>query len=1127
VLVFDQFEELFSRSGGNVELVKQVFGGLANLIENRIPAEFATEEAASARSRLDFLSQHYRVILSFREDFLPEIRAWEKQVPSLLRNYLRLEPMSRDRAIDAVQRAGKEVLEKGVAASIVDFVGTLDRAGGDADTSDVTVEPVLLSLCCYQLNRRRVDGRKIDAVLVRTAGQNILESFYREALDDPQVKGPPDVALFIEDYLIQADRFRGDYPRNEAIDEQKLTRGQLAALTDRHRLLRIVAHTDTARIELIHDRLVPVVRKARDERRAREQQLEQQRLAEEAQAERDRERARSEELERQRDIANHSLVIARRRRNWAMAALLVCSLALVWGGLAWWDRDRMQRSTAVAVSTSRLAQGTLALGVGREPLEQQMYRALAAYRLTDQRRTSQARAESLTALHYTLENSGHLRKAVTIEGFQPTTALAYSPDGKMLAVGGEDGLVRLLDAETFHEQARFGSDCNRAAEVLWTFAFNADGTRLVAGYSGHGVNGTGSGLVCVFDVPRRRMLARWSAKELWSSPADIYSVAYGGAPGSEFVVSGGSDGKLRLLELKTGAMRQVAVDGVAAVAVSPDGNSVAAGGSDKVVRLVKVAHFGDPTAPPVELEGHAATIQQVAFLPWNSSILISAGDDGRIMVWNVDERCLAQQSKEQRWRLYGFAISAADRELPMIAAASGDGNVRLFRLNENQSTCRTKQKDPKTGKTSVPTFDVILDGELMGHGGIVLATAFNPTGDRLASTGQEGSIRIWGPKTGGFSLAELAREVQGTQPIVSPGAVTSVAISPDGEWVAAGDDRGNILVWEPPDLRAEPVTQLAAATWKAHAKAVRSLAFIPVGDRVRLASGGDDGVIRRWDTATRKQIGADLADDASAVRSIAVSPDRKWLAAGSADGTVRIWDATSGERVRRFEKPKDSDENYELKAVGYTVDGKHIAVGSSYVGLRVLALDGPDSERVLLGHSLGVTSISRGKDAWLLSVGPDGSVLEWQRSALAVAQADGIGKRDEFKFRMGYRDLEPLTAIDTSADGSLILTGGNDGQVQLWDGIEHVLIGRRFAGHSRKGAIQAVAMAPDGRFFVTADAQTILLWPGPKIWADIVCAKLVYNMSAEQWREWLPGVDYVDQCPKLPKASDHNARNSR
>jgi hypothetical protein len=70
-------------------------------------------------------------------------------------------------------------------------------------------------------------------------------------------------------------------------------------------------------------------------------------------------------------------------------------------------------------------------------------------------------------------------------------------------------------------------------------------------------------------------------------------------------------------------------------------------------------------------------------------------------------------------------------------------------------------------------------------------------------------------------------------------------------------------------------------------------------------------------------------------------------------------------------------------------------------------------------------------------------------------------------------------------------------------------------------------MAPDGRFFVTADAQTILLWPGPKIWADIVCAKLVYNMSVEQWREWLPGVDYVDQCPKLPKASDHNARNSR
>ena len=269
VLVFDQFEELFSRTGGNVELIRQVFNELADLIENRIPPELASKTAGQKRARLDLLSQKYRVVLSFREDFLPEIRTWEKQVPSLLRNYLRLEPMSRECAIEAVELGGSKVLEEGVAPYIVDLVGKRDPLASAADTSDVVIEPVLLSLCCTQLNLRRAPDAKIDKTLVETAGQDILESFYREALEDQDVKGEPDVAHFIETYLIQGDRFRGDYPKEEALNENKLRRQQLTALTDRIRLLRIVYRSDTARIELIHDRLVPVVRKARDQRKSR------------------------------------------------------------------------------------------------------------------------------------------------------------------------------------------------------------------------------------------------------------------------------------------------------------------------------------------------------------------------------------------------------------------------------------------------------------------------------------------------------------------------------------------------------------------------------------------------------------------------------------------------------------------------------------------------------------------------------------------------------------------------------------------------------------------------------------------------------------------------------------------
>ncbi|NGZ97386.1 MAG: hypothetical protein CV089_14930 [Nitrospira sp. WS110] len=285
VLVFDQFEELFTRSSLDDELIKNVMYSLADLIENRFPPDVINEESGTVRSSLDLLSQRYRIVLSFREDFLPEVQAWEQKVPSLLKNYLRLNPMSRERAIEAVACAGQEVLDANVAPSIVDLVGKRDRASDSASLSEMVIEPVLLSLCCSRLNARRTDGTKIDHALVEQTGQDILDGFYREALEDDAVKGSPDVARFIEDNLIQGDHFRGTYPKKGALEKNLLTERQLTALTDKHRLLRIVPHPDTARVELIHDRLVPVVRKARDERKSKQYQEEQERLAREAQAE--------------------------------------------------------------------------------------------------------------------------------------------------------------------------------------------------------------------------------------------------------------------------------------------------------------------------------------------------------------------------------------------------------------------------------------------------------------------------------------------------------------------------------------------------------------------------------------------------------------------------------------------------------------------------------------------------------------------------------------------------------------------------------------------------------------------------------------------------------------------------
>lgn len=1102
VLIFDQFEELFSRTGGNAQLIRQVFNDLADLIENRIPAEVASETAGARRSRLDLLAQHYRVLLSFREDYLPDVRTWEKQVPSLLRSTLRLDPMTRECAIRAVEETGKAVLEADVAPYIVDFVGRREQAAGTVDTSDVVIEPVLLSLCCTQLNLRRAKGARIDIELVKNAGQDILESFYRGALEDPDVKGEPDVAHFIETYLIQGDHFRGDYPKQEALDEHKLRETQLSALTDRIRLVRIVYRSDTARIELIHDRLVPVVRKARDQRQALE-----------AQAERDKERAYNAELVRQRDKAN-------RNRNWAVALALLSLILAVIAALNGLHFRQLKTDKTLGWNVERLAGGRLALDA-KDPLDEMGYRALAAYRLSQRENNlRQAMPASLSALNIVLGKYVHLFRIVRLPGLTPTPALEYSPDRKTLAIGGEDGVVRLLDLGTMKVTRTL--DCQpRGAEAAWDLAFNSNGSRLAVGYSSYLANQPASGMVCVFDLENRHYV-RWSSHEHGGAADDVYSVAYGGQGGDEYVISGGSDSVLRKWDLATDKVLQMPQAAqVVAVAINSNGQRVAAGGSDGVLKVWNVGDLGDVTKQPMVLTGHQATIQQVAFSPVNPDRLISAGDDGRIMAWNVGGGCLTEESKLQEARIETVAINADGL---FLASGGADGYVRMFKLPSVIEPCAEQTHSAgAAARRETPEFDVIPEGLLSGHGGTIWGVAFGPEGDQLASAGQDGSVRIWVRNSGSFSLAGLQthtddpiKDVRTGVPIVA-GPVTATAVTPDSKSIVAGDGIGNLYVWSRPPEMGAPAMLRPNVAWKAHDGPIRGVICLRIGERMVVISAGGDDVIRRWDLSTHEMIGGDLT--LKSLGAMALSPDGNVLAALTSNGAVQLWNPATGESRGQLPPPKDVGKGFVPSGIGFTADGKYLAIGSNYSSLLLRDPAHPDGQWWLHGQNMGTTAVAHGKGAWLLSSGVDGSLLEWDAAALQRPESTGLRVENDFKYRMGtpgFRVVDSIASMAVSADGKIILTGGRQGQVQLWDGIGHVLISDHFEGHGNS-SIESVALAPDASFFVTADNAKILVWPGPERWADILCSKLPWNMSHQRWKEWVsPDVPYLEQCPGLP-----------
>jgi tetratricopeptide (TPR) repeat protein len=272
VFVLDQFEEVFTLGGENASAVHCLLMDLADLVENRVPAALAQElkKEEVKGADISFDSQHYRVLLSFREDFLPAVEGWKRQMPSILRNRLRLLPMSGDRAFKAVHETAPHLVDEELAWQIVRFVSDAqeDRdqhADGMPNADEgVAVEPALLSLVCEGLNKKRQLQKKakFDADLLKGTGQAIVADFYERSLADLS----PNIHRFIENELITERGFRKPCDVDDALTVHGVTMGQLRLLESR-RLLRIEAQNGRDRVELVHDLLTSVVREEREHRR--------------------------------------------------------------------------------------------------------------------------------------------------------------------------------------------------------------------------------------------------------------------------------------------------------------------------------------------------------------------------------------------------------------------------------------------------------------------------------------------------------------------------------------------------------------------------------------------------------------------------------------------------------------------------------------------------------------------------------------------------------------------------------------------------------------------------------------------------------------------------------------------
>ncbi len=440
--------------------------------------------------------------------------------------------------------------------------------------------------------------------------------------------------------------------------------------------------------------------------------------------------------------------------------------------------------------------------------------------------------------------------------------LVFSPNGSQLAIGGEAGVLQLLDWRS----RSVVPIVTGLGDGVTALAFSPSGKMLAAGF------GFTETAIRLWDVASRQSCGQLTNHTDW-----VVALAF--APDGRRLISASEDRTIRVwgvAELEELRCLQ-ASQGVPALALLPDGKTIVSGGDDGTVcwwDLVApsrvAAHTNLVISYGMELESDPNPGNYVpGNLDWKvvRRFTLAYEPDGHRFVTSDRDGSLAVYDARSVQPIENFPGLGSNN---WAVAFSPDGRW----LAVGQAAGRIRVWD---WKTRTATASLVIPFEWFGR------LRFSHSGRFLLANvvfnDQSQTLRIW--QTNDWRQVPLQESILKD--------LFGAALSPDDRLLAVGDSDGVIRVW------SFPSGQLVM-TLRQHKARVYDLRFSP--DNRLLASASADGSVGLWDVRTRRSVGV-LRGHSQSTWGIAFSPDGRRLATGGSNArdAVRVWDLATQREV--------------------------------------------------------------------------------------------------------------------------------------------------------------------------------------------------------------------------------------